>query len=57
MESLLEQSVQDVQAHKPVAIKAGRRKMATGIKVAVTPPSELRCAGDVLRFGEKMGWL
>jgi hypothetical protein len=57
MESLLEQSVKDVPTHKPVAIKAGRRKMATKIKSVVLLPSELRCAGDVLRFGELMGWL
>jgi hypothetical protein len=57
MESLLEQCVQEVQAHKPVAIKAGRRKTATAIKTAKVPTSGLRCAGDVIRYGETMGWV
>lgn len=57
MESLLAQSVQEVQAHKPVAVKAGRRKMATAIKPAMAPTSGPRCAGDVLKFGETMGWV
>jgi hypothetical protein len=54
MESLLAESMQEAQAHKPVAIKAGRRKTAA-IKKA--PTSGSRCAGDVLKFGETMGWV
>lgn len=57
MESLLAQSVQEVQAHKPVVGKAGRRKMATAIKPVMVPSSGPRCAGDVIKFGETMGWV
>ncbi|KAI0005147.1 hypothetical protein BJV74DRAFT_762806, partial [Russula compacta] len=57
VENLLVQSVQSVQAYKPVATKAGRRKMAAPIKPAVATTPRLRCAGDVLRFGEKTGWV
>lgn len=51
------QSVQSVQAYKPVVAKAGRRKMAAPIKPAVATTPELRCAGDVLKFGETTGWV
>ena len=57
MESLLAESMQEVQAHKPVAIKAGRRKMAAAIKMAKAPTSGSRCVGDVLKFGKTMGWV
>jgi len=46
-----------VKAHKPVAIKAGRRKMAAAIKMAKAPTSGSRCVGDVLKFGKTMGWV
>ncbi|KAI0276305.1 hypothetical protein BGY98DRAFT_986292 [Russula aff. rugulosa BPL654] len=57
MENLLGESMQEVQTHKPAAIKAGRRKMAAPIKTAMAPTSGSRCAGDVLKFGKTMGWV
>lgn len=58
MESLLAQSVREVQAHKPVATKYSRRKVVSPAKVDVvsTTPAP-QCACDVLRFGEMMGWV
>jgi len=57
MESLLAESMQEVQAHKPVTIKAGRRKTAAAIRTAMPSTSGSRCAGDVLKFGKTMGWV
>jgi len=57
MENLLAESVQGVQAYKPIAIKAGRRKIASPMKTATVSPSGPGGAGDVLRFGETMGWI
>ncbi|KAH9965795.1 hypothetical protein BC827DRAFT_767522 [Russula dissimulans] len=57
MEALLAQSMQDVQARKPVSTKAGRRKMAASTDIAVISTSVPKCAGDVVRFGETMGWI
>ena len=57
MENLLAQCVQEVQAHKPVTNKTGRRKMAGPMKTAVVSSSVPKCAGDALKFGETMGWV
>ncbi|KAI9513258.1 hypothetical protein F5148DRAFT_1157337 [Russula earlei] len=57
METLLAQSVQQVQACKPVVIKAGRRKIATSTNTANVTTSAPSCAGDVVKFGETMGWV
>jgi hypothetical protein len=57
MENLLAQSVQGVEAYKPVTIKAGRRKIASTVKAATVSTSGPGCAGDVLKLGETMGWV
>lgn len=57
MENLLAQCVQEVQASRPVAAKSGRRKMASAMRTAVVSSSGLKCTGDVLKFGETMGWV
>ncbi|KAI0307035.1 hypothetical protein B0F90DRAFT_1684585 [Multifurca ochricompacta] len=57
MESLLAQSMRNVQAHKLVVSKHGRRKRTTPTKAATVSSSEPQCAGDVLRFGESLGWV
>lgn len=57
MENLLAQCVQEVQTPKPVATKTGRRKVASPKKTAVVSSSGPKCAGDVLKFGETIGWV
>jgi hypothetical protein len=53
MESLLAQRMREVRAHKLVA-KNGRRKLVSPAKDVTSGP---QCAGDVLKFGETMGWV
>ena len=56
MEGLLAQNVREVRTHKPVT-KNGRRKLVSPTKDVTVTISRLQCAGDVLKFGEKMGWV
>jgi hypothetical protein len=57
MENLLAQCVQEVQPSKPAANKSGRRKMASPMETAVVSSLGLKRTGDVLKFGETMGWV
>jgi hypothetical protein len=49
--------MQEVRAHKPPAIKTGRRKTAAALKKTRAATSGPKCAGDVLKLGETMGWV
>ena len=56
MEGLLAQSLREVQTHKLVA-KNGRRKLVSPTKDVTVSTLGPQCAGDVLKFGETMGWV
>lgn len=56
MESLLAQSVREVRTHRQVT-KKGRRKVVSPTKDITVSTSGPQCAGDVLKFGETMGWV
>ncbi|KAH9045269.1 hypothetical protein EDB85DRAFT_2070131 [Lactarius pseudohatsudake] len=56
MEGLLAQSVREVRTHRQVT-KKGRRKVVSPTKDITVSTSGPQCAGDVLKFGETMGWV
>ncbi|KAI9467153.1 hypothetical protein BJY52DRAFT_1236715 [Lactarius psammicola] len=56
MEGLLAQSIREVRTHKLVT-NNGRRKVAPPTKDVTVSTSGPQCAGDVLKFGETMGWV
>ncbi|KAI0268119.1 hypothetical protein BC834DRAFT_867963 [Gloeopeniophorella convolvens] len=55
LEALLSQTLRTVT--RTTVAKKGRKKASAPAKEAVAPASDLQCAGDILKFGQTMGWV